>query len=83
MTGHLENSWDIKVQVNNHLDDWLLDCFEGLQITNKEDGTSIITGQLNDMSAVYGLILQLRDLGIPILTLNVQRKRGDGSPVST
>lgn len=73
MSGPLENSWVIKVQVNNHMDEWLLDCFEGLQITNKEDGTSIIIGQLNDIPAVYGFIIQLRDLSIPLLTLNVEK----------
>lgn len=66
--------WRIRIRTPAHLDNWLTDCFGGLLIKHNEDGTSLITGELMDMSAVYGLIIQLRDAGISIISLDVRRK---------
>lgn len=69
-----EYAWSIQVYSETHLDDWIEDCFAGLNIVHKEDGSSQITGELPDLPAVYGLILQLRDKGICLLSLQVERK---------
>jgi len=65
--------WHFRVQSEAHLDGWLRDYFGELKISHEEDGTSILTGKLLDMSAVYGLIIKLRDAGIFIISLQVKR----------
>ncbi len=66
-------TWSIQVCSESHLDDWIEDCFAGLNIMHKDDGSSHITGELPDLPAVYGFILQLRDRGICLLSLQVER----------
>ena len=66
-------TWSIQVCSETQLDDWIEDCFAGLNIVHKEDGSSRITGELPDLAAVYGFILQLRDKGICLLSLQVER----------
>ncbi len=66
-------SWRVQVRSASHLDYWLKDCFEGLDISHEEDGSSTLIGKLQDIPAVYGLILQLRDMKITLLSLQVER----------
>jgi len=65
--------WKVKVVSEAHLDPWIKDYFGGLDIAHRLDGSSVITGQLTDMPAVYGLILRLRDAGIILLSLEAER----------
>jgi len=43
--------------------------FDGLILTNEDDGTTVIRGPVVDQAALHGLLQQLRDLGIPLLSL--------------
>jgi len=66
--------WRIRVSTVAHLDYWLKDYFGGLDITHQEDGTTLISGKLPDLPDVYGLILQLRDSGIELISLQAERE---------
>jgi hypothetical protein len=44
--------------------------FEGLVITPVENGETLITGWVADQAALHGLLKKLRDLGLPLLSLN-------------
>lgn len=65
--------WKVKVISEAHLDHWIKDYFGGLEISNQQDGSSVISGELIDMPAVYGLILRLRDAGIVLISLEAER----------
>ncbi len=65
--------WKVKVVSEAHLDPWIKDYFGGLDLEHLQDGSSVITGELTDMPAVYGLILRLRDAGIVLLSLKADR----------
>ena len=59
-----------QIRVKSHLDaDWT-DWFEGLTITLEEDGDTLLTGPLIDQAALHGLLKKVRDLGIPLLSVN-------------
>jgi hypothetical protein len=47
-------------------------AFEGLLITHNPNGETIITGPILDQAALYGLLNRLRDLGIPLLSVNIK-----------
>lgn len=68
-----EYSWTVIVQAEAHLDYWIKDCFDGLVVRHESGGTTLLTGVLLDLPAVYGVILQLRDTGVEIISLQVER----------
>ena len=72
-----EYNWKIRVRTVAHLGYWLKDCFEGLDIIHEGEGTTLISGELSDLPKVYGLILQLRDSGIVLVSLQVDRVPDD------
>ncbi len=69
--------WQVRVKSTAHLDNWISDYFSGLKLEHRNDGTTILTGGLPDLPAVYGLILQLRDGGVGLLSLQVERQEID------
>ncbi len=58
------------IRVLGQLDlDWS-DWFDGLSMSQAPDGVTIITGPLRDQAALYGLLMKVRDLGLPLLSVN-------------
>jgi hypothetical protein len=59
-----------EIIVQGHLDaDWSEEL-EGLTITHRRDGTSLLSGPLADQSMLHGLLLKLRDLGLTLLSFS-------------
>jgi hypothetical protein len=46
------------------------DWFEGLTITLAENGETLLTGPVVDQAALHGLLRKVRDLGMPLLSVN-------------
>jgi hypothetical protein len=57
----------VKGQIDQHWSDW----FEGLTMTHTDQDETILTGDVADQSALYGLIAKLRNLSLPIVSVNV------------
>jgi hypothetical protein len=59
-----------QIRVKNHLSpDWS-DWFEGLAITQEANGDTLLTGQILDQAALHGLLKKVRDLGMPLVSVN-------------
>ncbi len=44
--------------------------FDGLRVvTNPEWGTTTLTGSVVDQSALHGLLMKIRDLGLPLISV--------------
>ena len=56
----------VKGRIDEHWSDW----FEDLEVTHTEPDETILTGNVVDQSALYGLIAKLRDLGLPLISVN-------------
>ena len=59
-----------EIRIKGHLDDSWADWFEGLTITLTEDGDTLLTGLVADQAALFGLLKKVRDLGLPLVSVN-------------
>jgi hypothetical protein len=59
-----------QIRIQGHLGRRWADRFEELSITLEDDGTTLLTGPVIDQAALYGLLRKIRDLGIPLLSVN-------------
>ncbi len=68
--------WQIQMSSEARIDSWLQDYFSDLSIRRGKEGTWLIRGILPDLPALYGLILLLRDAGIPLVSLHAEKEQG-------
>ncbi len=56
--------------MSGHLDDRWSEWFEGLVIHLQENGTTVLVGPVVDQAALHGVIIRMRDLGLPLLSVS-------------
>ena len=57
-------------KLKGHLSQQWLNWFEGLIVTLEEDGNTLLSGTVVDQSALHGILKKIRDLGMPLLSMN-------------
>ena len=57
------------ITVKGHLPDHWSAWFEGLTITNGANGEAVLAGPLVDQAALHGVLIKIRDLGLPLLAV--------------
>jgi ABC-2 type transport system ATP-binding protein len=57
-----------QIKVKGHLHSQWIDWFEGMTVTS-EGGETTITGSVADQAALHGLLVRIRDLGLPLLSI--------------
>ena len=58
-----------QITVKGHLDSEWSDWFDGLTITMVDNGETILSGPIIDQTALHGVLIKIRDLGLPLLSL--------------
>lgn len=43
--------------------------FDGLTVGHSDDGTTVISGPVADQAALHGLLKRVRDLGLPLISV--------------
>lgn len=59
-----------QIRINGHLGHEWTNWFEGLTITLEEDGHTLLTGPVVDQAALHRLLKKVRDLGMPLVSVN-------------
>lgn len=60
------------IRFKGHLDPGWQQCFDNLEITHEMEGSTQLSGQLPDQAALYGVLLTIRRLGLPLLSLETR-----------
>jgi len=58
-----------RITIKGHLDSEWSDWFDGLTITLVDTGETILSGPIVDQTALHGVLIKVRDLGLPLLSL--------------
>src|SRR5689334_7620565 len=75
---HHKPGW-YEIRLKGHLDDKWADRFAGMSFSHERDGTTILSGPVVDQAALYGLLRNVRDLGLPLVSvMAVDPKQVDG-----
>jgi hypothetical protein len=60
-----------EIRLKGHLDARWAEWFDGLAITLDENGTTLLSGPVADQAALHGILKKVRDLGLPLLSVNL------------
>ena len=59
-----------QIRIKGHLGPEWSDWFGGLSITLEDNGDTLLTGPVVDQAALHGVLRKVRDVGMPLLSVN-------------
>ena len=65
-----DQSMIYQIRLKGHLTDQWSEWFGGLTITLEDNGYTLVTGPVADQAVLHGLLKQIRDLGMPLISVN-------------
>ena len=72
-----------EIRLRGHLPDKYADWFNGMTISRKDDGTTTITGTLQDQTALHSILIKIRNINIGLLSVNtIEAEQGGGKEAS-
>jgi len=67
-----------QIRVKGNLDKKWSDWFDGFTIAPQADDETLLTGPVADQAALHGLLSKIRDLGLPLVSVNrIEPDRGE------
>ena len=67
---NLSRATTYQIKIQGHLDEYWSEWFDDLAVTYDEQDDTILTGQVTDQAALHGLLKKVRDLGLPLISVN-------------
>jgi len=58
------------IRIKGHLDSAWSEWFGGMTITHLDCGETMLCGHVPDQAALHGLIIKVRDLGVPLISVD-------------
>ena len=59
-----------EIRIKGNLSPQWMDWFDGMTVSIAEDGNMLLRGPVIDQSALHGILKKIRDLGMPLLSVN-------------
>jgi wyosine [tRNA(Phe)-imidazoG37] synthetase (radical SAM superfamily) len=59
-----------EIRVQGHIGDSWSSWFEGLSLSHEENGHTVLRGYIVDQAALHGALMRIRDLGLPLVSVN-------------
>lgn len=59
-----------QIRIKGHIGHQWTDWFDGMTITLENNGDTLITGPVIDQAALHGLLKKVRDMGMPLISVN-------------
>jgi len=66
-----------QIRVKGHLFSQWTDWFDGLEIKNQPNGEALLSGDLPDQAALYGVLKRMSNLGLTLISLNCVERSPD------
>ena len=60
---------EYEICVKGHLAPHWCHWFEGLAIALQDNGETLLSGPIVDQAALYGVLIKVRDLGLPLVSV--------------
>ena len=61
----------VEIRVKGQIDERWSEWLDDLTIIHTDQDETVLTGSIVDQAALYGLVAKLRDLGLPLLAVNL------------
>lgn len=58
-----------QIKVQGILDEKWSEWLDGMTVTPLDSGETLLSGPVRDQAALYGLLIKIRDLGLPLLSV--------------
>ena len=58
-----------QITLRGHLDTHWSAWFDNMTISNEANGEAVLYGPLPDQAALHGVLIKIRDLGLPLLAI--------------
>lgn len=70
----MDGSMLYQIRVQGELGEQWAAWFDGMTVTVQADGTTTLRGVLPDQAALHGVLVRIRDLGLPLVGLETQSR---------
>ena len=64
------------IRIFGCLDDSWSGWFDDMEIQEEADEVTLLRGEIADQAALYSILMRVRDLGMPLLSIERLRDRG-------
>ena len=68
------------IRIKGHLDSSWRSWFEGLEMVQEEDGTTLFSGVFQDQAALYGILAKMHGLSLTLLSLSTSEAGSTENP---
>jgi hypothetical protein len=65
---------NIEIRVKGQIDERWSGWFEDLTVTHPTQDETLLSGAVVDQAALYGLLSKLRDLGLPLVSVDSEEE---------